>query len=219
MICNFITLLNIFCGTAAISLAINNQYVFAAILILAAAFLDMVDGKVARILKTTSSLGDNLDSLADLVSFGVAPLVLIFTLNPQIPQIALIPLTVYLLCGVWRLARFNASPKNHLKTFSFQGLPITVAGGSIASTVWAFQKINRGSNSFILLILAMILAILMISKIKYPPFKPEQILKPKYAVMVGMILFASVIAPVMVIWMLFTAYILFSPLLNLKTNR
>lgn len=89
--------------------------------------LDMLDGKIARVRGTGSDLGKNLDSLSDLVFFGVAPFVLVYVLNFQIPGIALVLLSAYLLCGAWRLAKFNSLAGSQPKTF-FEGLPIPGQG-------------------------------------------------------------------------------------------
>ena len=213
MLCNIITLTNIFCGIISICSAINDQYALAAWMILVAVGLDMLDGKVARSLGTGSTLGKNLDSLSDLVSFGVAPFVLIYVLNFQIPGLALILLSAYLLCGTWRLAKFNAIADSQV---SFVGLPITGAGGIIASTTLVFLKINFGFDSNALLILAVILAVLMISKIKYPTFKQIKILKQKYILGFIVILICLVIMPAVIIWLGFIVYVFFSPLLGSK---
>ena len=172
--CNAITLTNLFCGIAAIASVINGRYVLASWLIIGAAGLDMLDGKIARIFKMSSNLGKYLDSSADLVSFGVAPFVLVYVINFQIPIIALFLLSVYLMCGAFRLAKFNTLSDNDSK-ICFQGLPITVAGASIASATLVLHKISFESGSYIILLITIVLALLMISKIKYPIFNPEKI--------------------------------------------
>lgn len=211
MLGNIITLGNLFCGIISICSAINSHYAFAAWMILVAVGLDMLDGKVARVFGTGSILGKNLDSLSDLVSFGVAPFILVYVLNFQIPGLALILLSVYLLCGVWRLARFNTSAAGQAP---FAGLPIAGAGGIMASTALVFQKINFGFGSKALLILAVILAILMISKVKYPTFKQIKIFKQGYIPGFVVILICLVIMPAVIIWLGFIVYVFFSPLLR-----
>jgi len=215
MLCNIVTLANLFCGIVAICSAVNDQYIFAAWMIMVAVGLDMLDGKIARALGTGSDLGKNLDSLSDLVSFGVAPFVLVYVLNFQIPGIALVLLSAYLLCGVWRLAKFNSLAEDQLKTF-FEGLPIPGAGGAIASTVLVFQKSNFGFDSSVLLILAVILTILMISKIKYPVPKRGSIFTRKYTAGIIVILICLVIMPVVIIWLGFITYVFLSPLVRVR---
>jgi len=215
MLCNIVTLANLFCGIVAICSAVNDQYIFAAWMIMVAVGLDMLDGKIARALGTGSDLGKNLDSLSDLVSFGVAPFVLVYVLNFQIPGVALVLLSAYLLCGVWRLAKFNSLAEDQPKTF-FEGLPIPGAGGAIASTVLVFQKSNFGFDSSVLLILAVILTILMISKIKYPVPKRGSIFTRKYTAGIIVILICLVIMPVVIIWLGFITYVFLSPLVRAR---
>ncbi|MCK4823581.1 CDP-diacylglycerol--serine O-phosphatidyltransferase [bacterium] len=215
MLCNIVTLANLFCGIVAICSAVNDQYIFAAWMIIVAVGLDMLDGKIARAFGTGSDLGKNLDSLSDLVSFGVAPFVLVYVLNFQIPGIALVLLSAYLLCGVWRLAKFNSLAGDQPKAF-FEGLPIPGAGGVIASTMLVFQKINFGFDSNVLLILAVILAILMISKIKYPVPKQGSIFKRKYTAGIIVVLICLVTMPTVIIWLGFIVYVFLSPLVRLR---
>jgi len=215
VLCNIITLTNLFCGIISISSAINGQYALAAWMILVAVGLDMLDGKVARAFGIGSILGKNLDSLSDLVSFGVAPFVLVYVLNLQIPGLALVLLSAYLLCGAWRLAKFNTLAENQPKTF-FEGLPITGAGGITASTALVSQKINLGFDEIALLILAAILAIMMVSKIKYPTFKQIKIFKKGYIPGFIVILICLVIMPAVIIWLGFIIYVFFSPLLSAR---
>jgi len=211
MLGNIITLANLFCGIVSICSAINDQYALAAWMILVAVGLDMLDGKAARVFGTGSILGKNLDSLSDLVSFGIAPFILVYVLNFQIPGLALVLLSAYLLCGTWRLAKFNTSTENQPKTF-FEGLPITGAGGVTASTALVFQKINLGFDEIALLILAVILAIMMISKIRYPTFKKIKIFKQRYIPGFIVILICLVIMPAVIIWLGFITYVFLSPL-------
>ena len=215
---NIITLANLFCGIISISSAINGRYTFAAWVVLAAVILDIIDGKIARFFKSSSSRGKELDSLSDLVSFGIAPFVLIYLINLRISNIALVLLSLYVLCAAWRLAKFNVLPESQPKTF-FEGLPTTAAGGCIASVFLALQKINFGFNRYILLILAVILALLMVSKIKYPSFKQEKAFKPKYIIGSAIILIFLFIAPAIIPSLIFLMYVLFSPLLSLKDPR
>jgi len=215
VLCNIITLTNLFCGIISICSAINGQYALAAWMVLVAVGLDMLDGKVARAFGTGSILGKNLDSLSDLVSFGVAPFVLVYVLNFQIRGLALALLSAYLLCGTWRLAKFNTLAKDQSKTF-FEGLPITGAGGVTASTALVFQKINLGFYGIALLILAVILAILMTSKIKYPTFKQIIIFKQRYIPGFIVVLICLVIMPAVIIWLGFITYVFVSPLLKFE---
>jgi len=216
-IANYITLGNLFCGLLAILLVIDGQCVFGAWLIIIAVGFDIIDGQVARRYKITSELGKELDSLSDLVSFGVAPLILLYMMDNQILQVALIPLSIYLFCAAYRLARFNVSSNNGPSDF-FEGLPITAAGGSIASIFLVLQEVNLNLNSYLFLILVVILALLMISKIKYPNFKKEKILKLKYLIGLAVVLICLIFASALTVCLFFLIYVVFSPL-KLKAER
>ncbi|MAG39117.1 CDP-diacylglycerol--serine O-phosphatidyltransferase [Candidatus Woesearchaeota archaeon] len=120
---NFLTLMNLTAGFLTIVFSINKNFSVAAIILLIAVFLDYLDGKVARMLNVESYMGAELDSLADLVSFGVAPAVFLYS-NLQTDFLALF-LVFYLIAGAYRLARFNAMRK---KVKGFIGMPITING-------------------------------------------------------------------------------------------
>ena len=216
-IANYITLGNLFCGFLAILLAINEQCVFAAWIIIIAVGFDIIDGQVARRYKIISDFGKELDSLSDLVSFGVAPLVLLYMMDSQILRVALIPLSIYLFCAAYRLARFNISFNNQPSDF-FEGLPITAAGGTIASTFLALQELNLNFDPYLFLTLVAILAFLMITKIKYPIFKKEKILNLKYLIGFVVVLICFIFASALTACLLFLIYVVFSPL-KLKAGR
>jgi len=116
------TLMNASCGILSIFYSINNQFLTACVFILGAVFLDFLDGFIARALKETSELGKELDSLADTISFGIAPAVFGFMLVEK-STILILALIVFVLCGILRLARFNVT-----KIKYFEGMPITING-------------------------------------------------------------------------------------------
>ena len=119
-----ITLLNLSAGLAAIYLSIHGHFDTAVVAILAATFFDVLDGLVAKLLNQTSEFGAQLDSLADLVSFGVAPFVLLTAYYHKgwfVPIAALVPI-----CGALRLARYNVLQKKRISYFL--GMPIDTSG-------------------------------------------------------------------------------------------
>jgi len=130
---SLITCFSMIAGFGSILFASENKMVFSGVLILIAIILDGLDGKVARITNTASEFGIQLDSLSDLVAFGVAPAVLFYRyfLYNRVDQnfFYLLPV-MYLLCGAIRLARFNVTASVHGKRY-FTGLPIPSAGGAI----------------------------------------------------------------------------------------
>jgi len=116
------TLMNASCGILSVFYSINSQFLTASIFILGAVFLDFLDGFIARALKETSELGKELDSLADTISFGIAPAVFGFMLVEK-STILILVLIVFVLCGILRLARFNVTNIKY-----FEGMPITING-------------------------------------------------------------------------------------------
>ena len=155
-IADYITLLNLLSGLLSIYFAFNNEFIIAAILILLGSLFDKLDGIFARVLKQESALGMQLDSLADLVTFGVAPSALITALFGAIWLSALSLLLP--LAGALRLARFNITKKIFPK--HFVGLPITMNG--IIFPVLLFFKADEHVFGAVILVVSC----LMISGIK-----------------------------------------------------
>jgi CDP-diacylglycerol---serine O-phosphatidyltransferase len=150
------TLGNLVSGVFAITFTMNGLFSTAAFLILCAVVCDYFDGKIARRLKLNSEFGVELDSLADLVSFGVAPALLVHTQDGP-GMLTTLALVSFPVCGALRLARFNIRPT----TGYFEGIPITFAGSMIAALTFAHVAYP---------IFAVILALLMISRFRVPKF-------------------------------------------------
>lgn len=117
---NFITLGNLLCGTLAINAIYSNDLIMASWLIALAALLDFADGFVARILKVSSPMGKELDSLADMVTFGLVPALLMLKLFPDQTSTYKFGMLVIALAAAWRLAKFNIDTR---QSDSFLGLP------------------------------------------------------------------------------------------------
>ncbi|MEA3515290.1 MAG: CDP-diacylglycerol--serine O-phosphatidyltransferase [Nanoarchaeota archaeon] len=120
-IADLFTLANLICGLAAIFLFIDGIFLGGVILILAALIFDFLDGRVARITKNQNEFGKELDSLCDMVSFGIAPAVMLFMMAGEKGFILLY--VIFACCGALRLARFNV-----VKVKGFIGMPITMNG-------------------------------------------------------------------------------------------
>ena len=133
---NMITSGSVFCGVSSLILSANYRLVPAAFLICFAVFFDVMDGRVARSLGGSSAFGEELDSLADAISFGVAPAFLIYSAYIGVDSGIWGPLSAsfFALCGVLRLARFNVT---HVPAGPFQGLPIPAGGLTLAALVIA----------------------------------------------------------------------------------
>ncbi len=166
---NFFTTLNIFCGFLSIIWASNANYIFASWLIIFAALFDAFDGIVARMTHSSSQFGVELDSLADVISFGIAPTFLIYSVQfHKYEMFGIIFSFIFLLGCVFRLARFNTQLIGYEKEM-FSGLPTPSAAITLASFIFLFYKEgNLSSNIEAFTIpLVIILSLLMISKIKY----------------------------------------------------
>lgn len=153
---NLITICNMAFGGAAIMATLNGSYSYSILFIFIAAFLDRYDGKVARKFNQESELGKQLDSMGDVISFGVAPALLIYGLVLTDFGIAGMAMAVlFISCGALRLARFNVMDS----TGYFVGLPITAAG-----TLVTFMALfTNGLSPVFYMFLVPILAILMVS--------------------------------------------------------
>ena len=164
---NLLTLGNLYCGYLSISYIISGDVRNATILIFIALMLDMLDGRMARILGVANDLGKQLDSLADIVSFGVAPAFLAsYTFFYDFGQYGIWIAGLFPLFGCYRLARFNITPTEESMKH-FRGIPITFAGGVIAFLVLLENYIHTG----LFIILFFGLAVLMVSTIRIPSFK------------------------------------------------
>lgn len=175
---NMFTLGNLYCGFLSIGFAANGEYNNAAILILIGMMLDSMDGRLARMLKADSTLGKELDSLADIVSFGVAPSFLVYyTYFYQFELIGLVVAGLFPLFGAYRLARFNiSSDKSSLNYFI--GVPITAAGGILA----LLTLFGGELPDIITTVVYTALCFLMISRIRIPSLKEVPL--PKYGTIV-----------------------------------
>jgi CDP-diacylglycerol--serine O-phosphatidyltransferase len=148
-------------------------------LILASCIFDLLDGRLARLGGAESPFGREFDSLADVVSFGVAPALMVHRIVlHQFTKTGWIIASIYLICGALRLARFNciAASNNAAATKDFTGFPIPAAAGFIASLtlflLWMDDRIeNAPYVKWLLAVLMLFLAWMMFSKFKYPSFK------------------------------------------------
>ncbi len=169
---NLMTTGNLFCGFFAIIQALKSNFIYGAYAIVAAAIFDLLDGRLARLTRSTSKFGAEYDSLCDLVSFGVAPGIMLFqwALNP-FGRLGWIACFLFVTCGALRLARFNVQANIVEKNY-FQGLPIPMAAGIVASSILAFQDLELGASGNVgLLVMTVLLAFVMVSNFRYRSFK------------------------------------------------
>lgn len=173
---NILTTFGLFSGFFAIILATKGQYAESAIAIFIAMLWDGLDGRVARLTNTQSEFGEQYDSMADMVSFGVAPaLLMYFYLFEGLGKIGWIGAFVYVAAGSLRLARFNTQIGVQDKRY-FQGLPSPAAAALIAGLVWAKEMMGSSvyDDQFLIIgswIILVSAGILMVSNIRYYSFK------------------------------------------------
>ncbi len=161
---------NILAGFFSIISTLSEDYQSAAIAIGIAVGLDGIDGRIARLVNVNSDFGLQLDSLADIISFGIAPAVLLYSWGlVEFGNFARFSAFLFLICGAMRLARFNVQIQD-LKHFA--GLPIPAGAGFIAATVYFFeQPVASAVFRFYLVGIIYLIAFLMISTIRYPSLK------------------------------------------------
>lgn len=168
---NLFTAMNMFCGFYAMISAINGKFVPAAYAVIIAGIFDNLDGKIARVTRSTSKFGVEFDSLADLVSFGVAPglMMYLWALAP-LGRLGWLAAFLFVICGALRLARFNTQVGTVSSDY-FMGLPIPAGAGMNAVTILFCHTLGLTVNPLIILIMLYLLSFLMVSTLRYPSFK------------------------------------------------
>ena len=216
---------NVFCGFYSFIAALNDKYYLAAWAIVLAIIFDVLDGRVARMTKTTSAFGMQYDSLADVISFGMAPAFLCYAwvLKP-FGRVGWMAAFLFLLCGALRLARFNTT-KPDIQGQYFTGLPTPAAAAVVASIIIAFEDLF-GSRVHPGLMVAVVysLAFLMVSNIKYPAFKKFEFRKRvsfTRFLLVILVLYILATIPKIALFIISFSYIMIGPikvLIPQKTN-
>jgi CDP-diacylglycerol--serine O-phosphatidyltransferase len=207
---NLLTTGNLFCGYFAIMSSIKGHFLMAAVSIVIASVFDLLDGRLARLTHSTSKFGAEYDSLCDLCSFGMAPAVLLhqWALYP-FGRIGALASFLFVTCGALRLARFNVQA-NIIEKSYFQGLPIPMAAGIVASSVLAFDDLglNPTGNAG-LLAMTFLLAFVMVSTFRYRSFKDLDLKERRpfrYLVLGVGILTAVALRPEVNLFVLFLTY-------------
>jgi CDP-diacylglycerol--serine O-phosphatidyltransferase len=177
---NLFTTAAMFSGFYAIVASIGGRYTEAAIAVFVAGLLDGLDGRVARLTGTQSEFGVQYDSLSDLVSFGLAPALVLYTWSLSSlreygtvwGKIGWAAAFIYAACGALRLARFNTQVAVIDKRY-FQGLPSPAAAAVCMSFVWTMEKFGIAGSTvcFVTPLLAVLAGLLMVSRFRYFSFK------------------------------------------------
>lgn len=207
---NLLTTGNLFFGFYSAIHAIQGKFVIAAFTLVAAALFDLLDGRVARLTRTTSAFGAEYDSLCDLISFGLAPALLLYlwALEP-FGRLGWMMSFLYLTCSALRLARFNVHNDEIVDSY-FRGLPTPMAAGIVASSVLAFKDLELNPyGSLPILGMTALLSFVMVSNFHYRSFKDIDLKQrlPFRFLVFGVIIF-SVVAyrPEVMFFTLFLGY-------------
>jgi len=209
---NLLTTGGLFAGVYSILASVRGAYWVAAVAILVANVCDILDGRVARMTRTSTRFGIEYDSLADVIAFGVAPGILVYTWALQHwGTLGWLAASTYVACGALRLARFNVQYESSEKRH-FLGLPIPAAAEVIASLVLLYYFIGGEGEThkrITLLLTTFALAGLMVSNFRYFSFKESELLRRQpfwslVAVVVTLALFIAL--PQVMLFLTFTLY-------------
>jgi len=213
---NLLTLGNLFSGFSAIIYISRNEFEIAAMMVLIAGIFDALDGVIARLIRSTSAIGVELDSLCDAVSFGIAPSFMIYQIYfYQLEQIGVVVSSLPALAGVYRLARFNVQATFEDKTY-FKGMPIPSAALLIISyCIFHFNNLQQGKYGVALLYaVTLIASFSMISTVKFDNLpRPNWLYLKKYpwkfaitliALMISIITHGGFIFPFMLFYVIYS---------------
>jgi len=214
---NLFTSAGLFAGFYSIISTLGGEYRLAAVMILVAQLCDVLDGRVARLTRSTSSFGIQYDSLADLVAFGVAPGILAYrwALEPW-GTWGWLAASLFVACGALRLARFNVQAEL-IEKRTFVGLPIPAAADMVASTVllyYFFGGQGETSKHFVLLLMVYGLAFLMVSNLRYYSFKDIDLrARAPFFTLVGLMLVVTIAVaqPQILLFLAMIAYVFSGP--------
>lgn len=221
---NLFTSLNLFFGFSAVILSIEGNFTRAAMVIIIAGLCDGLDGKIARATRTTSKFGVEYDSLADLISFGIAPAVMFYLWAlTSVGRLGWLAGFLFTVCGALRLARFNTHSGTGSSDY-FTGLPIPAAAGMLATTVLFFKQmgLTQAVPPVFFLVPVYGLSFLMVSAIRYHSFKKAELFRRmNFNVLVGVILVFIFVAaePSIALFIACTIYVASGPLLSLRHRR
>jgi CDP-diacylglycerol--serine O-phosphatidyltransferase len=216
---NLFTTAALFSGFYAIVSAMDGNFANAAIAIFVAMVLDGLDGRVARMTNTQSAFGAEFDSLSDMVAFGVAPALVVFTWAlADLGKVGWVFSFIYLAGAALRLARFNThiGDESEDKRF-FTGLASPSAAGLVAGMVWALSDfgVDGGDISFLVGVLTALAGLLMVSNVRYYSFK-DLVLKgrvPFFVILLVVLVFAIISTdPSRILWFIFIAYTVSGPI-------
>jgi CDP-diacylglycerol--serine O-phosphatidyltransferase len=188
------TLANMMCGFGAILVAFRGSYGLACVLVGLSVVFDIADGAVARLVGAVSPFGLQFDSLADLVSFGLAPALVAFALfsdgRDSLDPLGWVVCFLWVACAAIRLARFNTTIDPTADKRYFTGLPSPGAAGVVLASVFAFGDQMQGRDRLWVLLIVVVPGLLMVSNVRYRSFR--SLVSPRsgkpYGVVVAVVL-------------------------------
>ena len=213
---------NLFCGFFSLLLAVDHHFTEAALVILVAMVMDLLDGRVARLIKATSQFGVEYDSLADVISFCVAPAFLLyaFALQP-LGRAAWFGAFLFVVCGALRLARFNVQTAADRRFFV--GLSTPAAAGVVASVVILVGGDPPSQTvGVVIAMAAYVLALLMVSTFRYWSFKEVDFARRRPVETLLVVVLAAMIVATMheiFLFLVFGGYALSGPIRRLVVGR
>jgi CDP-diacylglycerol--serine O-phosphatidyltransferase len=214
---NVLTSLNLMAGFYAITLVLNRNFALAVWFLLIAVIMDGLDGMAARLTRGSSAFGLEFDSMADLISFGAAPALLIYLWQlKHYGRIGWVAAFLFLACGSLRLARFNVQ-SGDVQKYHFLGIPIPMAASQVVTTYLMIShlELSPRTQGLVVITIAYLTAFLMISNFPYRSLKALRVRRQRHAfyVPVLFILTAAVIwiYPQVILWALSTGYIISGP--------
>ena len=224
LIPNLLTTGSVLCGFISIFYSFSDNFLIAAYLILSSTVLDGLDGRVARITKTTSDFGAQYDSLSDVVAFGVAPSILLYQwflkyinyfYNSWL-ELGVLVAFLYLASVLLRLARFNTAKSNDF----FIGLPCPIAGALVSLAYVVSSKTNFNIVTYIdvSIFFTLLISFLMVSKFSYFSFKnigSDEKIKFYWLFFIILLLVITLINPPMVLLLLAIIYSFSGPIMNI----
>lgn len=219
---NTFTALNLACGFASMILTINGKYYLACMVLGLGALFDSVDGRVARLTGTQSPFGEQFDSMSDLITFGLAPVLVVYMKHLEgFGRLGMVVAFSFVLCAAMRLARFNVNIEK-IHSDYFQGLP--VPGAAIALGGFVLFTLEVGDHEFfkyMSIFYVFFYSTLMISNIPFPAFKKSEWLKlhKKYVLILIFAIFGALfVYGEIVIGIIITIYVIGS-IVYFLTNR
>lgn len=238
LLANLLSVSSLLFGFVSFIFSLERHFTFASWAIILSVIFDGIDGQVARRNPVPSLFGKELDSLVDVISFGLAPAILGYIfIYEQFQFFATLSLFIYLLCSVMRLAKYNVTPKEKLVNY-FIGLPTTASGGILASFILIYRK-KEGTfvpeflpdillpefTPVIFLCLVLILAFLMVSRVRYLNLDGLKQLLGKQTRLVCLIIVAALLLAGyfkksgITLFTIFLIYLLFSPFVVKKLDN